>query len=181
MRTPLTVARARRPMTINRRAQCSRYDATLMRTRSSRESAEVSANSLLPLNVGPLRDAALNEPSVYRDANVRSAKPCVAAPESGAHDACADRATSHNAALCVRSVEDSLTRCPFRRTPAWPPLENVRLRLSPHIFEFRPPFGLQQKVFCSLGAALGASDMVGDVDERRNPTRPEERPPVGRP
>ena len=31
-------------------------------------------------------------------------------------------------ALCVRSVEDALTRCPFRHTPALPPGRKVRLR-----------------------------------------------------
>ena len=41
---------------------------------------------------------------------------------------------------------------PFRRTPAWPPVQNVRLRLSPHILNLQPPYGLGQKVFCPLGS-----------------------------
>lgn len=68
MRTPWTVARARRTVTMNRRAQCPRYDAPryvtkaaetafeptapLMRTRSSRGRAGVPARPLLPLDPG---------------------------------------------------------------------------------------------------------------------------------
>jgi len=40
---------------------------------------------------------------------------------------------------------------PFQCTPAWPPALRVRLARSPHAPGFRPPFGLEQKVFCSLG------------------------------
>ncbi len=41
---------------------------------------------------------------------------------------------------------------PFRRTPAWPPAQNVRLAHSPHILNLQPPYGLGQKVFCPLGS-----------------------------
>ena len=50
------------------------------------------------------------------------------------------RATSHN--------EFIMQRVPFRSAPAWPPFQNVRLRLSPHILKLRPPSGLKQKSFC---------------------------------
>jgi len=37
----------------------------------------------------------------------------------------------------------------------------VRLAHSPHFSAFRQPYGLEQKAFCSLGAALGESGVVG--------------------
>jgi hypothetical protein len=108
--TPLTVARARRTWLVNRRALCPRLCPPHLytenagtfsapgapgRTRSSRESAGGPANSLLALDPGRylpaprLRQAGgmrlKDEADVYRGADVRSAKPCGAAPESGAH------------------------------------------------------------------------------------------------
>ncbi len=40
---------------------------------------------------------------------------------------------------------------PFQRTPAWPTALRIRLAHSPHAPGFRPPYGLEQKFFCSLG------------------------------
>ncbi len=71
---------------------------------------------------------------------------------------------------------------PFRRTPAWPPAQNVRLAHSPHILNLRPPFGLKQNVFCSLGSRprdRGSSVKLNGVGcANAAPPLP---PPVGRP
>jgi hypothetical protein len=66
--------------------------------RSSRESAE-DGELTASARYGPPRDAAFSEASVCRDADVRSAKPCVAGPELGRSYAAPGRATSHNGAI----------------------------------------------------------------------------------
>ena len=71
---------------------------------------------------------------------------------------------------------------PFRRTPAWPPAQNVRLAHSPHILNLQPPFGLGQNVFCPLGSrprgrgSLVESDVVGCAN-----AAPPLPPPFSRP
>jgi len=58
---------------------------------------------------------------------------------------------------------------PFRRTPAWPPAQNVRLAHSPHILNLRPPFGLKQNGVLfprqqATGPGLvGGADALGDA------------------
>ncbi len=86
----------------------------------------------------------------------RIAKPRGAAPELALHYAQAGRARRITAGVMRPFGFDklSLTRCPFRRIPALPPGRKVRLARSPHFSAFRQPYGLKQKAFCSLGAAL---------------------------
>ena len=66
--------------------------------------------------------------------------------------------------------------------PASVSAQKKRLARSPHFSSYAGPFGLEQKAFCSLGAAVGESGRDG-LCERRRTTRsgtqewPLRRPP----
>lgn len=63
--------------------------------------------------------------------------------------------TSHNGARYVFIRSQNRSRVALSGAPpALTPFQNVRLRLSPHILKLRQPCGLEQKAFCSLGAAF---------------------------
>ena len=93
------------------------------------------------------------------------------------------RAPSHNGAryASVRSKTRShvaLSGAPPRCLQA----EKSGALHAPHFSTFRQPFGLEQKAFCSLGAAVGESGRDGWCERRRKTLRgTQERPPVGRP
>jgi len=101
-----------------------------------------------------------------------AAEPCGSAPECRCSSVTLHRtgtgSASHNGAHYA-DVD------PFRRTPAWPPVQNVRLAHSPHILNLRPPGRALTECLLSTRQQATGTGLIGDPDGIGSPAA---APPV---